>query len=166
MKRLLVIFVVACATIFSFTACSRKTSPSDLPELYPCKITVIQDGKPLADVNVVLQSTDKTAKYGYSSVLTDANGVAVLRTYGEPGIPAGVYKIMLQKSVTEGEKELTDASGMKYKHGGTTFSLIDTKFTDMKTTPLEIEIRNAPNVQTIDVGKAVKTKQSGSMLIP
>ncbi|MDR2704889.1 MAG: hypothetical protein LBC02_03835 [Planctomycetaceae bacterium] len=166
MKHLPIIFFVVLTTIFSFTACSHKTTPPDLPKLYPCEITVIQDGKPLADVNVVLQATDKTVKYGYSSVSTAANGIAVMRTYGETGVPAGVYKIILQKSVTEGEKESADVSGMKYKHGGTTFTLIDAKFTDVETTPLEIEIKNGKNIQTIDVGNAVKIKQAESILIP
>jgi hypothetical protein len=143
--------------------CSPRSTPSDLPALYPCAITVIQDGKPLTGGVVMLSAVDKNQKFGSASAETDSNGVAALRTYGEPGVPLGAYKIIVLKTVSEGQTERTDPAGMKYFDGGTDYSRVDKKFIEAETSPLEITITAGKNAQTADVGKAGKWEIGGKL---
>ncbi len=45
------------------TGCTGQQKPKDLPELYPVKITVIQDGKPLADASVSLNAPSNASRF-------------------------------------------------------------------------------------------------------
>jgi hypothetical protein len=89
--------------------CSSQQLPDDLPKLYPCKITVTQNEKPLTGASVLLHLTDSSAGNGGKSWipmgLTDENGVAVIKTnarYG--GAPLGNYKILVNKTEREASK--------------------------------------------------------------
>jgi hypothetical protein len=155
-------FVFIFCALFFF-GCSRNNSlPPDLPKLYPCRITVMQDGKPLSDASVTLLANDKSVLYNSASGMTNSNGIVSLRTYGVDGVPTGNYKITVSKHVEEGATEYTDVSGLKQTKNGIWYSLIESKFVTEETTPLEIEITAGKNEKIIDVGKSVHEKQSAS----
>ena len=148
--------------LISFTGCGGDTSrPKDLPPLYPCAVTITQDGKPLDGAVVNLVAFDKeNAKYQASSV-TDAAGKAIMSTYGFNGVPAGKYKVCIWKTITEGVKQYTNKDGELVNTEGTDYKTVESKYADAKTTPHEIEItgKGKKVEQTFDVGKPVKIKQ-------
>ncbi|MDR1383179.1 MAG: carboxypeptidase-like regulatory domain-containing protein [Planctomycetaceae bacterium] len=149
--------------VLLFIGCSRNNSlPPDIPKLYPCRITVTQDGNPLADANVTLLAKDKSIRYNSASGMTDSNGTVLLRTYGVNGVPIGDYKIVVSKRIEEGATEYTDVSGLKQMKEGTWYSLVESKFLQETTTPLEIAVVASKNEKIIDVGNAVHEKQSAS----
>ncbi|MDR2115761.1 MAG: carboxypeptidase-like regulatory domain-containing protein [Planctomycetaceae bacterium] len=157
-KRLFfsVYFTVTYLLLISMSGCGSKSSrPTDLPPLEPCKITVFQEGKPLEGAIVTLISKDTSAKYARSSGATNTSGIAELKTYGYSGVPKGSYKITVTKSAMEGGKEITDASGVTSTRGGKDYSYVEKKYTDVLSTPLEIEIGNKENLQTVEIGKSV-----------
>jgi 5-hydroxyisourate hydrolase-like protein (transthyretin family) len=155
-------FLFAFCALFFF-GCSRNSDlPQDLPRLYPCQITVIQDGKPLTDASITLLAKDKSLQYNSASGMTNSNGIVYLRTYGVNGVPTGDYKITVSKRIEEGATEYIDVSGLKQTKEGTWYSLVELKFVFEETTPLEIEITAGKNEKTIDVGKSVHEKQSAS----
>jgi hypothetical protein len=157
-KRLFfsVCFTVTCLLFSGVSGCGSNSSrPTDLPPLESCKITVCQEGKPLEGAIVTLISKDTSAKYARSSGMTDVSGTAELKTYGYSGVPKGNYKIIVAKCVSEGGKEITDASGITSTHGGKDYSYVEKKYTDMLSTPLEIEIDSKENLQSVEIGKAV-----------
>ncbi|MDR2706826.1 MAG: carboxypeptidase-like regulatory domain-containing protein [Planctomycetaceae bacterium] len=158
-KRLFfsVCFTTAICLLFScVNGCGSNSSrPSDLPPLEPCKITVCQEGKPLEGAVVTLISKDTSTKYARSSATTNASGIAELKTYGYSGVPKGTYKIVVIKSTSEGGKEITDTSGITSTRGGKVYSYVEKKYTDVLSTPLEIEIDSKENLQSVEIGKAV-----------
>jgi hypothetical protein len=140
--------------------CSDSGKPSDLPSLYPCTITVTQDGLPLAEAAVELVSTDPAgAKYRAASI-TGKDGKVSMTTYGFSGVPIGKYKVVISKNIQDdlvyadnpstGQKEIT--SFQKYQ-------TVEPKFSSAETTPHEIEItgKDKKTDHIFDVEKSVKT---------
>jgi hypothetical protein len=84
--------------------------------------------------------------WGISSI-TNAEGIAQFYTYGKwKGAPEGIFKVTVIKHLVEGpeNKEIT-------------YTLIDEKFAEPKTTPFELEVKGK-TVQTFDAGIAIKKK--------
>ncbi|MDR1382465.1 MAG: hypothetical protein LBJ67_01260 [Planctomycetaceae bacterium] len=160
MKTLFWIFCAGVSfTLISICGCGQSPGlPGDFPKIYPCEISVIQEGKPLEDAMVSLNPIGNTDKYaGGCSATTDAHGKAFLMTYGQNGIPAGKYKILISKLKDEGGKEVEDPFGIKSIQGGKVYSYIEAKYSDKNLTPYEIEIKDKKEVQTLqcDVGAAI-----------
>jgi hypothetical protein len=154
-------FIVAAIIVISTLAsgCSRNDDrPTDLPSLFPCTITVTQDGVPLAGATVSLVSSTE-AKYRSSSI-TDEKGNASMITYGFPGVPEGKYKVTVRKEIMDdmvyGENQSTGEKNalIRYK----TYRTVDPTYSSANHSPYEIEITNSKRrtQQTFDVGKAVK----------
>jgi hypothetical protein len=79
MFRILFSLTLFC-TLFSVSGCKDSSRPEDLPKLFPCVITITQEGKPLEEASVELVATDQNnAKYKSLSI-TDAEGRAVMST--------------------------------------------------------------------------------------
>ena len=130
--------------------------PKDLPKLYSCTITVIQDGQPLEGANVTFRAKDPTVKFATCSGTTDASGTAKIMTYGFPGVPTGSYKVIVKKIISEGGEPSTDASKISSGKKVSEYSLVASEFTKEDTTTLEMEITTQKSEQTFDVGKSVK----------
>lgn len=150
--------------------CPGAKKPADLPELYPVKITVIQDGKPLADASVTLNAPTNASRFvvGYK---TDANGVAVLHTDGKfKGAPAGKYKVLISKvyapEIDPNEVPPEDPEARKEydaRMSDLTAQQAETVAVEYKrptTTPAEIEVTSAGLETTIDVGEKVNVPLS------
>jgi len=149
--------------------CGGPQRPDGMPPLYPCSITIIQDGAPLEGAIVSLLSQSGDGKWS-SSAQTDEKGVAKLITYGQfHGAPEGSYHVTVSKRVSDGDppKPNVDESGrvlglptappvISY------IELVAMEYTSSKTTPLTLEVKPAKkgNDQTFDVGKAVQVKSN------
>jgi hypothetical protein len=151
--RLLTFAVVAATCVLVFLGCGRQNLPKDLPPLYRQGITITQEGQPLAWVGVGLHPVEES-KWNAGSV-TDASGTAEMRTHGRyRGVPAGKYKVTLSKEDSEskslGIRNGTEAFQDIY------YSLVELKYLQPETTPLEIEItkKNAP--VTFEIGPPVR----------
>lgn len=159
-----VVFLVVLAVSGCF-----RSGPADLPRLYPCSITVQQEGKPLEQAVVQLVAADGSQKW-HPLGSSDPQGTARMNTNGVyPGAPAGTYKIVVSK-VQQSESKLGPEPPLEspeheawlQKKGAENldaFSLIELKYTKPGETPLEIEVKKQrANTLLVDVGKAVKIK--------
>lgn len=128
--------------------------PADMPKVYPVKITVTQDGAVVQDASVVL-TAKSPAKYNTASGLTDASGVAVLRTYGFDGVPEGQYAVTVSKQGVEGAKEAIDENGTAYQTGGKVYEYVDVQYSKTGTSPHNIAVTTKGTTKTFEVGAPV-----------
>ena len=155
-------FVSLLATIL-LSGCGGPPRPADLPPLYPCTITVTQNGQPLSEAVVTLTSTAPSFKWAVFAQL-DASGAGKVFTQGlYPGAPEGEYKVTVSKEVTVdeqtgppvvrqgefGEETITPLIAKVY-------SLVEKDYTDVATTTLSITIAKKGNDQKFECGKPVK----------
>lgn len=148
--------------------------PEGMPSLHSAKVTVTQGGAPLADASVTLIPEDSTLSRWPVGAKTDASGSASLQTMSKfSGAPAGKYKVIVNKSITEGEEipahpgaSATPEQMKEYdkamKAGGRqVFFVVEEKVRNSKTTPLSVTVEaNGPNEFALDAGKAVKEKDA------
>ncbi|MDR1960226.1 MAG: hypothetical protein LBQ54_14490 [Planctomycetaceae bacterium] len=140
--RFILLFVVLSGCHFG------PAKPEGFPKkLYPCELTILQEGVPLQGARVGLSHQDENQKNWGTTGISDSEGVVQFYTYGKwKGVPAGTFKVTVVKQLVEGpdNKEIT-------------YTLIDEKFAEPDTTPLELEIKGK-TTQTFDVGAAIKKK--------
>jgi hypothetical protein len=162
--RFLLFTIYFSLFIIILTGCGDSSRPEDLPKLYPCVILVTQDGKPLPDavVKLVLQ-TETAAKY-QSVATTSTDGTVTLMTYGFPGVPSGKYKAVVTRNIEDDIVYRTDDAGEKVIVSYNRYKTVEEKFSDVKTTPFEIEITPQSRKEQIsfDVGKPVRIKMKGN----
>jgi hypothetical protein len=86
--------------LFTLFICSCNGKPADVPQLFPCKVTVTKDTVPVKDAHVVLGSTNDSSLCAVSGI-TDSSGVAKIHTsrlgWQGNGAPAGEYIITISK---------------------------------------------------------------------
>jgi len=141
--------------VFLFLGCSDSLRPSDLPPLFPCTITVTQGGVPLSGAFVALVSLEPQ-KYRPTAV-TDADGNAVMLTYGHPGAPAGRYKIVVRKTIEDNIVMGINEYGEQAVISSNRFETVYARYSNAETTPHEIEVTTRGRTRiTIDVGEPVR----------
>lgn len=157
---------VFIAIFLGMTGCSGRDIPTDLPPLTPCKLTLTQDGAPLAKARIVLEPTEESKWFPGGT--TDENGTTWLMTNGRyKGAPVGKYKITVRKTETEPSKlgpepPLGTPENVKWvedsgKEKRASFSFVEEKYGKADSTPLEIEIPDKKTVTaTFDVGKKIR----------
>jgi hypothetical protein len=157
MLRIFFGFILSVMLI-AFSSCNNNPQPDDLPKLYPCTITITQDGKPLDSAAVELVAADQSNTKYKSATQTNAEGKAVMSTYGYNGTPAGKYKVIVSKKVDEDLVYAPNTSGGQDVVSYKTYQTVETKYYDAKTTPHEIEITGKEKSvkATFDVGKPIK----------
>jgi hypothetical protein len=131
------------------TGCNfGPAKPDGFPRtLYPCTLTILSNGEPLKGAQVRLFITDESEKNWASGGTTDDGGVVNVYTYGKwEGLPKGTFKVTVEKTISEGPE------GREVS-----YSLIDEKYNEQKTTPFELEVSGKTS-QTFDVGAAVKKR--------
>jgi hypothetical protein len=122
-----------------------RAKPKDLPPLYPCTLTFIQEGAPLAKADIILHSDSKWAVTGQ----TNENGQVKLTTNGYyDGVPEGTYKITVRRIIV-----VMDA---KNENPVKQTDIIPNEFKMAANTTLEIAIGKKENDKTYDLGKAVR----------
>ena len=85
-------------TVLFICGCSAK--PGDVPQLYPCRVTVTNGSTPISGVSVVLGLTSESSACSMSGT-TNSSGVAVIytarQTWRGGGAPAGDYIVAIAK---------------------------------------------------------------------
>lgn len=150
------------------TGCGEKL-PIGMPRLYPASVTIMQEGTPLAGAVVQLIPEDSANAQWGPGGMTDASGVAELRTNGPyKGAPLGTYKVVVSRSESDPHPhpELTApgasredlgkymAIGMRLK----VYTYVESKYGSVETTPLRVEITAKGKNYTIDAGKPIKVQ--------
>ncbi len=163
------------------TGCSKQKLPSDLPKLFPTQIVLTQDGKPLEKASVTLTASDPEAAGAVSkwasSGGTDAMGLAEMFVNGQyKGVPEGKFKVVVlkyedssvqAKEIPPQPNAVEDPEGFdKWRKmydksseqmDNKIYYLVDKKYSDEKSTPLEITVTQAgPNKFQFDLGKPVR----------
>jgi hypothetical protein len=162
MTRPIIIVLLSISTVF-LSNCKNPSVHEGLPALYPCKITIIQDRKPLEGATVSFRSEEGNIHWIISG-LTNANGVAEMQTHMRyNGVPAGHYKVTVSKNIPESLNTDVSQMGKNTDISASpipiTFRYINAKFDSFKTTPLEINVsKTEGDAETFDVGNPVKEK--------
>jgi len=126
------------------------TRPVDMPKLVPVTVTILSEGKPLADAQVTFHRGDPTFKWTPGN-LTGASGTTQMVTYGRFfGVVEGEYTVTVSKL----ERETFDPAHPPRQVR--VYTLTDPKFTDPVATPLKISVRGK-TTETFDVGALGKT---------
>jgi len=150
------------AVVVIVSGCSGPQKPSDLPTLYPCKITVIQDGKPLHDAMVFVRPQDGSLRFVIGGK-TDAKGVAVVKVDGQwEGVPEGEFIVSISKIVTPSDLEtpnettpLNERRRMQEQAVQQTKETVDPKYSDLVKTQLRLKVGKNAVSEQYDVGAAV-----------
>jgi len=154
---------VSLSAVLLLSGCGGPNRPADLPPLYPCAVTVTQDGQPLGEGSIILVSSAPSFKWSVFAQL-NASGTGKVFTQGlYPGAPEGEYKVVVSK-----EESVSEQVGPTIVRQGefgeetitptrlTVYSLVEKNFVDAATTPLSITISKKGNNQTFDCGKPVR----------
>jgi hypothetical protein len=170
-KTIFALAVSVCLTLLPGCQFGGEVLPEGLPKLVPASIQLVQDDAPLAGATVSLIDTAGSQQW-YPGGLSNDSGTIVLYTNGRyKGAPEGKYKVVVTKTETDPSKLGPAPSETDPKYGEymeksanekrDTYTLIDKKFGDAKTTTLEVEIKKGSSeVPKLDVGKKVKIKIS------
>lgn len=160
MRNLTCLLVLTiCATFL--TACKKDSRPEGLPDLYPLSVKILQDGAPLEGASVTLVSGDAALMRWPCGGLTDAQGIAVINTYGFDGAPAGNFKVTVAKMIEEGGAASEEESAQAMIEGTAINSkmvdLVDPTYKFDTKTPLSIDVQATKEnpVAEFDVGVAV-----------
>lgn len=139
----------------------------ELKVLTPVTITVVDAGKPVEGVLVVLEGTVEHGAWG-ANALTEANGTAIIQTslggQSRLGVKPGAYQVILKKevkippellpeepsSLPENERKSLEK---KIKNFLAENKGISPHFGEAKTSPFRIDVGNVPIVQTVDISK-------------
>jgi hypothetical protein len=153
MNRLLSVLIF-CFGFLGVAGCSNNNipKPEGFPDIYPVTLTMTQEGKLLTGTTVTLVAQDQSTKWGTSG-FSNTEGKIELKTAGFIGVPAGKYKVVITKTVSEGIPTTPDESG-----DPKTYTLVEKIYTDPNTTPLTLEITPETKDVTLEVGKAVKIR--------
>jgi hypothetical protein len=159
-------FLFIVLAILFFSGCG-PTRPEAMPNTFPCKITILQDGVSLSGIDVALFRAEGNGPLSISAY-TNSNGVANIKTawgnYSTSGVPAGTYKITLVKhvalpddGVTEEQKEqftLKEAEAYEKKRNEEIdkLRLIPKQMSSPETTPFEITVIEKSRAElTLDI---------------
>lgn len=151
-------FVVAVLFVTTICGCKKDDRPEDMPPLFPCVITVVQEGTPLDGASVNFEPGEgANAKYRAAGI-TNEQGKAIMKTYGFDGAPEGTYKVIVRKLVVEEGPKVINSDGEEVTTYGKEYQAVEQEYRDAKTTPHKIEITNSKKTleATFDVGKPVK----------
>jgi hypothetical protein len=157
---LTIVFVLAITTF----GCRRSDDqPKNLPKLFPIVVTVHQEGTPVAGAFVRLVPTDASMPWSCGAT-TDTSGRAVIKTIGKfTGAPEGDYRVAISKlempAIAGSNMSNLDAPAASGQSDS--FDLVDPKYSNPSTTPLEAKVgKDNPKVE-FNVGPAVRTKREG-----
>ena len=147
-KILLTVFSVFL--LIAVSGCSPKL-PDGMPKIFPCVLTLTQEGKPAEGFDVQLVAKGEKISWMIGGT-SDAQGLVKIMTHGQfNGAPAGLFAVVINKTLTEGVDQNADVQTKPVM----IYSLTEKKYNSELTTPLEVKIEGKTNV-TFDLGKPVK----------
>ena len=148
--------------------------PAGMPPLFPCSITVTQEGVPLegAVVRMVNLSDEAIGMAWTPIATTDANGVARMMTNAQyDGVAAGKYRIVVEKFESEPSRlgppppvDSPEYEAWSHRSAAETraqYALVNSRYSSSNS-PHEVEITRGgrgANDHTIDVGVPVRVRQ-------
>ncbi|MDR0336003.1 MAG: hypothetical protein LBI18_02835 [Planctomycetaceae bacterium] len=148
MKQLFFFFMIGSIIV---SGCRQETQPADFPKLYSCKITITQDNVPVENVQISLCDNQISNKWSIGGT-TNISGTAVIQTHGQfSGVPSGKFKVVLSKTESEDGTTVNESTRRK-PETVRVYSLIDKKYLDESTTPLEINVENKSVTKKFEVG--------------
>jgi hypothetical protein len=151
MMRCFIGFFLGTIILNLLTGCSSP-KPDGMPQLYPVEVTVIGEGRPIADVMVTLMPIDSNSRWA-SGGETNTLGVAVLKTQGVyAGAATGKYKVCISKIEID---PIVPVGPDETPPPVNSYHLIDPKFFNIETAQ-EVEVTAKKNTWTINVGKPVR----------
>ena len=143
--------------ILMAVGCGEKL-PAGMPKPVPCEILVTQEGKPLENALVALQPSDNGTWSAVGN--TDATGKAIVFTMDRyKGAVPGKYKVLVSKTEmdqSKGPVSSDEAATRSTSLGG--YYLVDEKYGNPITSPLDIEVVKGTVEYTVDAGTAVKIR--------
>jgi hypothetical protein len=158
-----VLFLSVSVSVFIAGAgCKGEQRPDDLPPLYPCEITVIQDGNPLSSATVLFFPLNGNFQFAIGGK-TDQNGILVPKTNGEwDGVPQGEYRISISKQIAPTDiplpglqTPLEERRKMLENQMRLTKETVDPRFSDRTNSELRLKVEGKTVKESFDVGKAV-----------
>lgn len=146
-----------------------RSRPEDMPSLHSCELVLAQDGKPLSNAVVSLQSLDPENHWVIGG-RTDKNGTVKVWTHTFfEGVPSGEYSVVVTKFETvvpsapqiipEDPDELIEISN-EIEMATRQFLLVEEKYTDVDTTPLKVKITEGSHHARFDLGKKIHVLHS------
>jgi len=149
----------SCALILLFVGCGGDGRPDGMPALHATALTFTQGGTPLADASITLSPNDDSLSQWSIGGVTNNRGVATIQTQGFNGVPAGTFRITVNK--TEGadapatgpvdpDAPFVDTSNVR------SFHVVAPEHRSRQTTQLTVEITPGRNAETFDLGPAVR----------
>ena len=159
-RRMLPYFVL-CFSVF-IQGCFGPKQPDDLPKLYPCKISVIQDGQPLEGATVLLRPLDGNLRFSMGGK-TDQKGIAVIKLDGQwTGAPEGEFHVSISKIVTPEGLALPgpttsprERRKLQEESAKMTKETVDPMYSNLIKTTLRLKVDKKATDESFDVGKAV-----------
>ena len=150
--------------IISILGCnsSDRVPPKGLPKLYPCFITLTQEGEPLVGAMVKLHSQGESIQWMVSGK-TDDRGMVLIFTDGYfKGAPAGEYKVTVEKYETVApplpDVLPTNEAALqrlynKQETDARDYRLVEPIYGKADSTPLSITVEKKKTETSLDVGK-------------
>ncbi|MDR0609202.1 MAG: carboxypeptidase-like regulatory domain-containing protein [Planctomycetaceae bacterium] len=169
LSRFVLVFLILCLIFRFSTGCYKgRQTPAGLPKLYRCVIHLTQENQPIPDAMVSLRSVDSGNKQWSISGSTDETGKAEIFTelYFK-GVPAGEYKVVVSKTevivpptpavLPENEEERTKILN-RIESETKEYSVIAAEFSDLKTTPLTINVQEKETEVSLELGAKVTNR--------
>lgn len=138
-----------------------EPTPDGMPELFRVRLSILQEGQPLADASVRLIPEDATSPWS-SGGSTDSRGVAVIRTHGKyAGVPAGSYSITVSKVEMPAARSVDqDPLEVPPNQNDSSYDLVPPEFSDPAQTPLRLEVSAGKDTyESFDLGPAVRIER-------
>lgn len=159
MKRFAIILSFCVAVSLLIVGCGGQKTPDGFPKIYPTTVTVTVDGKPTEGAAVTL--IPGTASNWPIAGVTDATGVAIIRTGGEyVGAPEGEMTVCIVKKTEDlGPRAATPPTPDEDLLERNTVITRETTITrdtpaeyaDAGTSPLKMTVKAGKNAETFDV---------------
>ena len=163
-KPFLPLFTVFWGALLTFVIGCGEKLPPDLPKLYPTRVVIIQENKPLEGASVQLLPKDSNSRWAAAGK-TDASGRVDFFTEGRyRGVPEGDYQVTVSKTFTEPSQfdkarpddiDYATWERMAAQEKRDSYHLVDPQYDSRRTSTLELSVGpKQPKDRQIDVGKA------------
>ena len=158
------------ALVFAVPGCGGGSPrPAEMPQLYPCTITITQERQPLDEASVTLISDEPDLEKWAAGGFTDQKGNCIPYVRSKfKGVPVGKFKVTVSKTETEPSKmgdvppeglsqqEVFQWWNKREREKLKSFRLVAEKYALPTTTDLEIEVLPKSNTFSLDVGAPIR----------